>query len=122
MLQKSLYSKTRLFREHYFLFTSTHLFVCYTMKKYPEHTHLGFFRISSEPQTQVKTIYYSRVFWKLSRCDKEKANHGINGTDRHDNQEIAFNYFGCKHYTWCRDLLCQAMYKDKTSLATNNNC
>lgn len=70
---------------------------------YPEkipwaHTFV-FSRIHSESQVQVKTMYSSQLFWKLSRCDKEKANHVINGIDRHDNQEIAFNYFGCKHYT-----------------------
>lgn len=113
---KSLYIAEQVYSENSISCLHRYFFcVCVLYhEKIPWAYTFGFFsRIRSELQTPAKTMYSSHVFWKVSRHDKEKANHVINGTDRHDNQEIAFNYFGCKHYMWSRDLLCQAMYEAK---------
>lgn len=44
----------------------------------------------------------------------------INGTDRHDKQEIAFNYFKCKHLDVKQGPIMPGNTQGQTSLATNN--
>lgn len=117
----NFYLVEHLYRAHYYQDTIFCLYphiLCVLYKERIPRTNTPvvwvFSSITSEDsQMQTEDMYLNWVFWKLSRCNKEKDTHVINGTDVHDSQEIALNYFWYKHNAWSRALLRQVIYKNE---------